>query len=71
MKDAIGDGNVLGFDITYFKPHWIIDNLISYFSEKDYEIEIYQSAVYRQEVVQYIIVNWKKTSSGALIAGTR
>lgn len=71
IKDAIGDGNVLGFDITYFKPHWVIENPISNFSEKDYEKEIYQSAVYRQEVVQDIIDNWQKTSSGALIAGIR
>lgn len=71
IKDAIGDGNVLGFDVTYFKPHWVIENPQDKFSEKDYEIEVYQSDVYRQEVVQDILDNWKKTSSGALIAGKR
>lgn len=71
IKDAIGDGNVLGFDVTYFKPHWVIENPQGKFSEKEYEKEIYQSAVYRQEVVQDILDNWKKTSSGALIRGER
>lgn len=71
IKDAIGDGNVLGFDVTYFKPHWVIENPIDDFTEKDYEKEIYQSDVYRQEVVQDILDNWQKTSSGVLIAGRR
>ncbi len=71
IKDAIGDGNVLGFDITYFRPHWVIENPTDNFSEKDYEKEIYQSAVYRHEVVEDILENWKKTSSGALVSGIR
>ncbi|MBC1525742.1 type I restriction endonuclease subunit R [Listeria booriae] len=71
IKDAIGDGNVLGFDITYFKPHWVIEHPQENFSEKDYEKEIYQSDVYRQEVVQDILDNWKKTSGGALTSGGR
>jgi type I restriction enzyme R subunit len=71
IKDAIGDGNVLGFDVTYFKPHWVIEHPQDNFSEKDYEKEVYQSDVYRQEVVQDILDNWKKTSSGALNAGRR
>lgn len=71
IKDAIGDGNVLGFDVTYFKPHWVVENAHVDFSEKDYEKEVYQSDVYRQEVVQDILDNWKKTSGGALIAGKR
>lgn len=71
IKDAIGDGNVLGFDVTYFKPHWVVEHADSNFSEKDYEKEIYQSDIYRQEVVHDILENWKKSSSGALIAGRR
>lgn len=71
IKDAIGDGNVLGFDVTYFKPHWVIEHPEKDFSEQDYEKEVYQSDVYRQEVVQDILDNWRKTSSGALIAGRR
>ncbi|MDB1679833.1 MULTISPECIES: type I restriction endonuclease subunit R [Enterococcus] len=71
IKDAIGDGNVLGFDVTYFKPHWVVENPQNDFNEKEYEKEVYQSDVYRQEVVQDILDNWKKTSSGALIAGKR
>ncbi|MGF1998540.1 hypothetical protein ACQUFO_11795 [Enterococcus casseliflavus] len=57
IKDAIGDGNVLGFDITYFRPRWVIENPTDDFSEKDYEKEIYQSAVYRHEVVEDILEN--------------
>ncbi|EUJ42788.1 type I restriction endonuclease subunit R [Listeria rocourtiae] len=71
IKDAIGDGNVLGFDVTYFRPHWVVEHPENNFSEKDYEKEVYQSDIYRQEVVQDILTNWKKTSSGALIAGRR
>ena len=37
IKDAIGDGNVLGFDVTYFKPHWVVENAESDFSEQEYE----------------------------------
>jgi len=71
IKDAIGDGNVLGFDVTYFKPHWVVEHPQNDFSEHDYEKEVYQSDVYRQQVVQDILDNWKKTSGGALIAGRR
>lgn len=71
IKDAIGDGNVLGFDVSYFKPHWVVEHPQNDFSEQDYEKEVYQSDVYRQEVVQDILDNWKKTSSGALVAGKR
>lgn len=71
IKDAIGDGNVLGFDVTYFKSHWVIEHPQDKFTEKDYEKEVYQSDIYRQEVAQDIIDNWKKTSGGALIAGRR
>lgn len=71
IKDAIGDGNVLGFDVTYFKPNWVVENPEADFSEKDYEKEVYQSDVYRREVVDDILANWKKISSGALIAGRR
>lgn len=71
IKDAIGDGNVLGFDVTYFKPHWVVEHPQEDFSEKDYEKEVYQSDIYRQEVVKDILDNWTKTSGGALIAGKR
>ncbi|EKI8114106.1 type I restriction endonuclease subunit R [Enterococcus faecalis] len=71
IKDAIGDGNVLGFDVTYFKPHWVVENAESDFSEQEYEKEVYQSDVYRRQVVQDILDNWKKTSSGPLIGGVR
>lgn len=71
IKDAIGDGNVLGFDITYFNPDVVIENPEGKYSEQDYEKEIYQSHAYREEVVQDILSAWDKTSSGALSAGKR
>ncbi|MGY0173452.1 type I restriction endonuclease subunit R [Lactococcus petauri] len=71
IKDAIGDGNVLGFDITYFNPDVVIENPEEKYSEQDYEKEIYQSHAYREEVVQDILNAWDKTSSGALSAGKR
>ena len=71
IKDAIGDGNVLGFDITYFNPTIEIESLDEKHSEKDYEKEVYQSHVYREQVVQDILNHWDKTSSGALNAGKR
>lgn len=71
IKDAIGDGNVLGFDITYFNPTIEIEALDEKYSEKDYEKEVYQSHAYREQVVQDILTHWDKTSSGALSAGKR
>lgn len=71
IKDAIGDGNVLGFDITYFNPTIVIEHPEENYSEQDYEKEVYQSHVYREQVVKDILDNWDKTSSGALIAGKR
>lgn len=71
IKDAIGDGNVLGFDVTYFKPHWVVEHSSNEFSEDEYEKAVYQSDVYRQQVVEDILTNWKKTSGGALFAGQR
>jgi type I restriction enzyme R subunit len=40
IKDAIGDGNVLGFDVTYFKPHWVVENAESDFSEQESCVEM-------------------------------
>lgn len=71
IKDAIGDGNVLGFDITYFNPTIVIEHPEENYSEQDYEKEVYQSHVYREQVVKDILDNWDKTSSGALTAGKR
>lgn len=71
IKDAIGDGNVLGFDITYFNPTIVIEHPEENYSEQDYEKEVYQSHVYREQVVKDILDNWDKTSSGVLTAGKR
>lgn len=33
IKDVIGDGNVLGFDVIYFKFYWVVENVESDFFE--------------------------------------
>lgn len=71
IKDAIGDGNVLGFDVTYYKPDYSISNQDASFSEKDYEREIYSSIPYRKEVVRDIITNWDKNAGGEIIGGVQ
>ena len=37
IKDAIGDGNVLGFDVSYYRPDYIITNQDPNFTEKEYD----------------------------------
>lgn len=69
IKDAIGDRNVLGFDVTYMKPAVVADN--PDVSEDELEREIYTSLPYRQEVVRDILDNWDEISSGALKANVR
>lgn len=69
IKDAIGDGNVLGFDVTYYRPEYTITNMSEEFTEKDYEKEIYSSIPYRQQVIEDILMNWDKNSGGEIIGG--
>lgn len=71
IKDAIGDGNVLGFDVTYYKPEYTITNRNPNFTEKDYEKEIYGSTIYRKQVVEDILRNWDKNAGGEIIAGVQ
>lgn len=71
IKDAIGDGNVLGFDVTYYRPAYTISNQSTEFTKKEYEKEIYGSTAYRQQVVEDILLNWEKNSGGEIIAGIR
>lgn len=70
IKDAIGDGNVLGFDVTYSevdveadaKEEWTQDEL---------EREVYTSLPYRQEVVEEILDKWDNDHSGPIEMGVR
>lgn len=71
IKDAIGDGNVLGFDVSYYRPDYTITNQDPNFTEKEYEKEIYGSTIYRKQVVEDILRNWKKNSGGEIIAGVQ
>lgn len=69
IKDAIGDGNVLGFDVTYYRPDYTIANQDPNFTEKEYEKEIYGSIPYRKQVIEDILENWEKNAGGEIIAG--
>lgn len=69
IKDAIGDRNVLGFDVSYMKPNIVADN--SNLSDDDLEREIYGSLPFRKEVVQDIIANWDDNASGPVEANYR
>lgn len=71
IKDAIGDGNVLGFDITYYRPNYVVENPSSDFSDKDYEKEVYGSMFYRKEVVEDILAHWEKNAGGEILAGVQ
>lgn len=70
IKDAIGDGNVLGFDVTYYQPE-IEANKESSYTEKELEKEVYSSMPFRQAVVQDIIEHWEENTSGPIEMGTR
>ncbi|MFW7387480.1 type I restriction endonuclease subunit R [Vagococcus fluvialis] len=71
IKDAIGDGNVLGFDVTYYRPDYTITNQDPNFTEKEYEKEIYGSTPYRKQVIEDILLNWDKNAGGEIIAGVQ
>lgn len=69
IKDAIGDGNVLGFDVTYYTPEIEANN--SDLTDDELEKAVYSSFPYRQAVVQDIINNWHKNHSGPIEMGIR
>lgn len=70
IKDAIGDGNVLGFDVTYYETDFEHD-LDSGLTEKELEKEVYASLPFRQAVVADIQRNWATNASGPINMGVR
>lgn len=65
IKDAIGDKNVLGFDVSYMDVAYDdgsveIDDAIKYINTK-----------YREAIVDDIASNWDKHASGALVNNVR
>ncbi|GJM47972.1 type I restriction endonuclease subunit R [Weissella soli] len=70
IKDAIGDGNVLGFDVTYYESTFEMDN-VERLSESELEKEVYMSLPFRQAVVEDIKANWDKNASGPIEMGVR
>lgn len=70
IKDAIGDGNVLGFDVTYSDVDVEADHAKKR-TEEDLEKEVYTSLPYRQAVVEDIVKNWDDIHSGSIEMGVR
>ncbi len=70
IKDAIGDGNVLGFDVTYYTPE-IEASADSDLTEQELEKQVYTSLPYRQAVVQDILKHWQENHSGPIQMGVR
>lgn len=67
IKDAIGDKNVLGFDVSYMDVAY--DG-----SQVPFEIDDaikYTNAKYREAIVDDIASNWDKHASGALVDHVR
>lgn len=71
IKDAIGDGNVLGFDVTYYEPDINTENVQADMTEKELEKEVYSSLPYRQAVVQDIKDHWFENSAGPIEMNVR
>lgn len=70
IKDAIGDGNVLGFDVTYYESVYETD-VASDMSEQDLEKAVYTSLPFRTAVVQDIKEHWQANASGPIEMGVR
>lgn len=70
IKDAIGDGNVLGFDVTYYETDFE-HNSKSELTEKQLEQKVFESLPYRQAVLNDIKNNWSTNASGPIEMGVR
>lgn len=62
IRDAIGDRNVLGFDITYVTPQIVHDQNDGETQDVDSSV-VYNSELYRTQVVTDIGNNWQKHAS--------
>lgn len=63
IRDAIGDKNVLGFDITYMEPNIVKSQTIDSDDDNDNMIDsqtVYHSEIYKTQVVSDIGENWYK-----------
>ncbi len=70
IKDAIGDGNVLGFDVTYYESQIEADKKTKV-SDDELEKEVLTSLPFRKAVVNDIKNNWVANSSGPIEMGVR
>lgn len=57
IQDAIGDGNVLGFDVTYYESHFEMEQA-EQMNESELEKAVYASLPFREAVVDDILANW-------------
>ena len=70
IKDAIGDGNVLGFDITYYHSQ-IETKANADLGDHELEKEVYASLPYRESVVEDIVDHWQENAAGPIEMGVR
>lgn len=70
IKDAIGDGNVLGFDVTYYESV-VEKNAESKMTDQELEKAVYTSLPFREAVVEDIKANWQANASGPIEMGVR
>lgn len=70
IKDAIGDGNVLGFDVTYYTPE-IEASANADLTEPELEKQVYTSYPFRKAVVEDILAHWQENHSGPIQGGVR
>lgn len=70
IQDAIGDGNVLGFDVTYYESRFEMGQA-EQMNESELEKAVYASLPFRAAVVDDILANWDKNASGPIKMGVR
>lgn len=70
IKDAIGDNNVLGFDVTQFAAE-AEKNADTSLDEYELEQAVYNSPKYKKEVVLDILNHWDENHSGPVNGGER
>lgn len=71
IKDAIGDQNVLGFDVSYYTSNFEKNAEAKHLTDKEFEKEVYNSRPYMELVVKDIRDNWRKNHSGPVEMGIR
>lgn len=70
IKDAIGDGNVLGFDVTYYESV-VETDADTDMTPQELDKEVYASLPFRTAVVEDIKQHWQENAGGPIEMGVR